>query len=108
MELNWTINNLQSYVNYQGYSDVVYKVYWKLTAVETINEKTYSASTVDITDLTLGDIQNFTPFEQLTKEQVVGWLVNSTNYSAITASLADNINQQANPTIVNLPPPWQQ
>jgi hypothetical protein len=106
MELNWNISNLQSYTDYQGYSDVVFKVFWNLTASETVNNKTYTVSNNDITVLTLGELQPFTPFNELTKDQVVNWITSSINYPALTAAMYENLQQQINPTVVDLPPPW--
>ena len=106
MELNWNISNLQSYANYQGYDDVVFKVFWNLTATETANNKTYTVSNNDITVLTLGELQPFTPFDSLTKDQVVSWITGSINYPALTAAMYDNLQQQINAAVVDLPPPW--
>ena len=80
MELKWNISNLQSYTNYQGYSDVVFKVYWNLTASETANGKVYTVGNNDTTTLTLGDVQPFTPFNELTKDQVVSWVTGSIDF----------------------------
>ncbi len=106
MELNWTISNLESYINYQGHDDVVFQVFWVLIASEEANGKTYTVRTSDITKLTLGNLNPFTPFDQLTKEQVVGWVTNTINYPALTADLYQNLQQQINPTTIVQAPPW--
>ena len=106
MELKWNISNLQSYTNYQGYSDVVFKVYWNLTASETANGKVYTVGNNDITALTLGDVQPFTPFNELTKDQVVSWVTGSIDFPALTATLNDKLQQAISSDVVDLPPPW--
>ena len=65
----------------------------------------YTVSAVDgeVTASTYGTVGytqeegNFTPYESLTKEQVVGWVQNSLGKDTVEASLADQINAQKNP-----------
>jgi hypothetical protein len=52
------------------------------------------------------DPENFTPYDQLTEEQVVGWLEAELDVPAMTASLQENIDLQINPVVVTLPPAW--
>jgi len=40
---------------------------------------------------------SYTPFEQLTKEQVVGWVQESLNKNTVEATLATQIDAQKNP-----------
>lgn len=44
---------------------------------------------------------SFTPFNQLTKETVVGWVQDSLGKDTVESSLADQINAQKNPTSVS-------
>lgn len=44
---------------------------------------------------------SFTPFNQLTKETVVGWVQESLGKDTVESSLADQINAQKNPTSVS-------
>lgn len=44
---------------------------------------------------------SFTPFNQLTKETVVGWVQDSLGKDTIESRLADQINAQKNPTSVS-------
>ena len=65
----------------------------------------YTVNTVDgeVTASTYGSVgytqeaDNFTPFEQLTKDQVVGWVQTSLDKDAVEASLASQIEALKNP-----------
>jgi hypothetical protein len=49
----------------------------------------------------------FTPYEDLTQEQVLGWCyANGVDQAAIEANVSLQINDQINPPVVTLPLPW--
>jgi len=49
----------------------------------------------------------FTPYEDLTQEQVLGWCYsNGVDQAAIEANVTQQINDQINPPVVTLPLPW--
>jgi hypothetical protein len=51
--------------------------------------------------------ENFTPYDQLTEAQVLGWcFANGVDQTAIEANVAAQIENQINPPIVCLPNPW--
>lgn len=51
----------------------------------------------------------FTPFEDLTQAQVLGWCwANGVDETAIEANVAAQLDSLANPPIVNRPLPWAQ
>jgi hypothetical protein len=56
----------------------------------------YTASTYGTVGFTQ-EQSNYTPFEQLTKEQVVGWVQESLGKDEVEAGLAAQINAQKNP-----------
>jgi hypothetical protein len=102
---SWTITALNSYPEYMGEQDVVFSIF----ATYTGTDGTYSSS-VDISQsLIIGNETIFTPYADLTEEQVLGWLLAaltplqiSQMQSTITAQIiADN-----QPPFVQLPLPW--
>jgi hypothetical protein len=102
---SWTITALNSYPEYMGEQDVVFSIF----ATYTGTDGTYS-SNVDISQsLILSNTSTFTPYADLTEEQVLGWLLAaltqqqiSQMQSKITAQIiADN-----QPPFVQLPLPW--
>jgi len=49
----------------------------------------------------------FTPYPDLTQEQVLGWCyANGVDKTAIEANVTQQINDQINPPVVTLPLPW--
>ena len=49
----------------------------------------------------------FTPYDQLTKQQVLDWCYsNGVDQAAIEANVTQQINDQINPPVVTLPLPW--
>ena len=50
---------------------------------------------------------SFTPYPDLTQEQVLGWCYqNGVDQAAIEANVTQQINDQINPPVVVLPLPW--
>ena len=50
---------------------------------------------------------SFTPYPDLTQEQVLGWCyANGVDQAAIEANVTQQIENQINPPVVSLPLPW--
>jgi hypothetical protein len=59
--------------------------------------------------VTLDEGGDYTPYDKLTQEQVVGWVKNSLGdeqVASLETSIANQIEQQINPTAVTPPLPW--
>jgi hypothetical protein len=105
----WTINPLEAYPTASGESDVVFTAHWQLHATETVGETTYTAQSIGTQGLTYASGSAFTPFNELTLEQVQGWVENSMGTGSVDnmkASLATQIANKINPPVVTLTSPW--
>ena len=105
----WTINPLEAYPTASGESDVVFTAHWQLHATETVGETTYTAQSIGTQGLTYEAGTSFTPFEELTLEQVQGWVENAMGTGSVDnmkASLATQIANKINPPVVTLQSPW--
>ena len=105
----WTINPLEAYPTASGESDVVFTAHWQLHATETVSGSTYNAQSIGTQGLTYTSGSAFTPFEELTLEQVQGWVEGAMGTGSVDnmkASLATNIANQITPTVVTLQSPW--
>jgi hypothetical protein len=91
MEYNWNVVQMDRQVA-DGF---VTTVHYTVSAID----GDYAASTYGTVGYT--EEGSFTPFDQLTKETVVGWVQESLGKDTVESSLADQINAQKNPTSVS-------
>ena len=105
----WTINPLEAYPTASGEVDVVFTAHWQLHATEEVDGTTYTAQSIGTQGLTYASGSAFTPFEELTLEQVQGWVENAMGTGSVDnmkAGLATQIANQINPPVVTLQSPW--
>jgi hypothetical protein len=105
----WTINPLEAYPTASGEVDVVFTAHWQLHATEEVDGTTYTAQSIGTQGLTYASGSSFTPFEELTLEQVQGWVegaMGEEQVNNIKAGLATQIANQINPPVVTLTSPW--
>ena len=101
----WVIEKLKCYPEKDGYTDVVYTADWRLNGVNGM----YSATVYGTVGLVYVDGQPFTPYDQLTQEQVIGWVqaaLGPEQVQVLTDNLAGQLAKLANPTSVTPPLPW--
>ena len=101
---NWQIVSMPAYSQIDGQSDVVFQVNWQCNA----NDDGYQANTFGSVPVTYTAGSPFTPYDQLTQEQVWGWIDPSIDRLAIEANLQAMIDEQKNPSVVTPPLPWAQ
>jgi len=100
----WFIASLDCKINEDNLQDVVYNVNWRYSA---INEEGVMALTYGGLLVSPPSAEDFTPYDQLTKEQIIGWLEAGLNVPAITADLDNQINLIVNPVDVTPPLPFE-
>lgn len=113
---NWNFNPLTCYTHQDGYTDVVMTVHWQYSAQSgSLNESgsfvpQYSAQIIGTQGFTFDPTgSTFIPFEELTKDIVLGWITGSfgdERVAQMSASLAAQIADQITPKVVTLPAPW--
>lgn len=103
----WVISSLQCKPQEDNMDDVVIIVDWRRTCNETINDKTYYADVYGSYSCNQPSPDNFTPYDQLTYDQVCLWLDNGLDVEALDLNLDAQIDNQVNPPIVVLPLPFQ-
>ena len=100
---NWKINALDAKITEGDNSNVIYTVHWTLIATDDTGE--YTASSIGTLDVTY-DPDNFIPYADLTKADVVGWLEAGLDVETIKANLDNQIELKINPVDETLRPDW--
>ncbi len=103
----WVISQLECYPEADGHEDVVFTCHWRRQATD----GTHTADVYGSQGVTLDAGAPFTPYADLTFEQVCGWLEDAMGAERVTemdAALDQQIENQINPPVVVLPLPWAQ
>jgi hypothetical protein len=101
----WVIQQMDCYPQAEGQTDVVFNVHWRVNATD----GTYNATSYGSVGVTYAAGSPYTPYDQLTQAQVVGWVQGSMGpeqVASIEASLVKDIEDQINPPIVTPSLPW--
>lgn len=109
IDYTWTIYNMtvipQVDIESNHYTNVVTQLWWILRA----QEGSHVTDTNGIVDLPTPSMP-FSDFEQLTQEQVLGWLhqiLGEETIASLKTSLAGRIQSMINPPVVHkLPSSW--
>lgn len=105
----WAVQSLDCYPHSEGENDVVFNVNWALTGVQEQDGKTYTSVAQGKTACTYQAGQPFTPYADLTQEQVLGWVfaaIGPEGQSEYEARVQAQIVNQINPPTVTPPLPW--
>lgn len=110
MNTSWSITKLFCIPNLNGQQNVIVNIEWKVSIEETIDSKKYYAEKTGIIGSGFSpNIINFTPFDQLTEQQVLNWVwSNGISKEGTESILQGDINSQINPPIITPPLPWSQ
>jgi hypothetical protein len=104
---NWVISAMDEYPKTaDDLVDVVFNVHYRRNATTEVDGKSYFADTYSVVSVPAPSPENFTPYEDLTFEQVCGWLEEILNVEAMDASLVTQLENKINPPVVSLPLPW--
>ncbi len=101
----WIFNNFKVQKVQDTLTDVVITVDWHRIA----QADGFSANIYGQISLTAPDPSNFTPFEQITEQQVTDWVTAALTPERVAqydADLASNLENQQNPPVVTKPAPW--
>lgn len=101
----WVIEVMECKPQEDGQTDVVITVHWRLNGTD----GQYNGTAYGSVGVTYTPDSPFTPYDELTQEQVVGWVqgaLGAEQVASLEANVAAQIEAQINPPIVNLPLPW--
>lgn len=101
-QITWNISQLDCKPKEGDLTDVVLTAHWQCTGVD----GEFSASVYSTCSFQPPE-GNFTPYDQLTLDQVLGWCwENGVSKEATEAAVQTQIDNQINPPIVTPPLPW--
>lgn len=101
----WDLAPLDVRLAEDGMTNVVYNVNWRLIGTD----GDYSASVYGSVGVAAPSPDAFTPYEDLTEEQVQLWVTEGLGEEQIDAykvGIANQIERQKNPIDASLQPPW--
>ena len=103
---NWVISQMDCKPKEDSLTDVVVTVHWRRNATNLIDDKEYYSDIYGSYSCGLPSGEDFTPYEDLTFDQVCGWLDAGLPVDEYDLNLTAQIEQQINPPIIVLPLPW--
>jgi len=102
MNISWIIERLLVKPTEGSLTDVVITADWRCNG----SQDQYSGTCYGSTSFAPPS-GSFTPYEDLTEQQVLGWCFsNGVDKTAIEANVTQQINDQINPPVVAPPLPW--
>ena len=100
--ISWIIERLLVKPTEGSYTDVVITADWRCNG----SQDSYSGTCYGSCSFA-PPTENFTPYDQLTEQQVLDWcFANGVDKTAIEANVTQQIQNQINPPVVVLPLPW--
>ena len=99
----WTVSQLDCYPQYDNQTDVVFTVHWTCSGTD----GTHTGSVYSTCGVTYKADTPYTPYDQLTKNQVLGWIwANGVDKASAEAAVQTQIDNQINPPITSPKLPW--
>jgi hypothetical protein len=99
----WIVEYMSCYPEADGETDVVFTVGWRCNATD----GTYYATQYGSVNVAYKAGEPYTPYADLTQDQVLGWIWGSgVDEDATQAALDKSIENQVNPPVVTPPLPW--
>ena len=104
--ISWIIERLLVKPTEGSLTDVVITADWRCNGFVQSPTEAYSGTCYGSCSFA-PPTENFTPYDQLTEQQVLDWcFANGVDKTAIEANVTQQIQNQINPPVVVLPLPW--
>jgi hypothetical protein len=104
--ITWVIEWMQTTPTTATPPETVLTAGWRCNGAETNNAKEYTSTVYGTCSFPM-PTGTFTPYDQLTQDQVLGWCwANGVDKDATEASVQAQIDAQINPPTIQPPLPW--
>ena len=101
--ITWSVTAMDCYPQVDNETDVVFNVHWTCSGVQ----DAYTGFVYSTCQVPLSGEGQFTPYADLTQEQVLGWIwANGVDRESAEAAVQQQIDNQINPPIITPPLPW--
>lgn len=107
--ITWVIEWMQCYPQEDGKTDVVITAGWRCNGAQTAGTPPvdYTSTVYGTCNFTLDPSAPFTPYADLTQDQVLGWCwAGGVDKAAVEAGVQTQIDNQINPPVIQPPLPW--
>jgi hypothetical protein len=102
-QITWLIQQMSVAPQLDGQTDVVVTAAWRCNGVD----GQYTGTVYGTAGFNLSQGSSFTPYDQLTESQVLGWCYeNGVDKTATEANVDQQIQDKINPPIITPPLPW--
>ncbi len=99
----WIIEWLKTTPSTSNPAECVVQAGWRCNG----SQDGFTATVYGSAGFTYTEGEPFTPFNQLTQEQVLGWVwANGVDKAEVEANIQRQLDEQINPPVVNQPLPW--
>ena len=102
---SWIINALDAKIHKDDLDNVIYTVHWSFIGQDD-SEEPISASSIGTLGVQYTEENPFISYDDLTKEDVVGWLEDGLDVDSMKESLDNQIELKKNPVDETLRPDW--
>ena len=102
---NWRINALDAKIHENDLDNVIYTVHWSFIGQDD-SEEPVSASSIGTLSVQYTEENPFISYDDLTKEDVVGWLEDGLDVDSMKENLDKQIELKKNPVDETLRPDW--
>jgi hypothetical protein len=102
---HWVAERLDCLPSYNNKDNVVFTVFWRVDATD----GQHTTSAFGSQAIPYDNLDQFTPYESLTNDQVVDWVkgvMQFQRFQDVEDSLARGIENLINPPVVTPPLPW--
>ena len=105
--MTWDVTQMDCYPKADNETDVVFNVHWTCAGSQVSGGVTYTGSVYSTCQVPAPTGSSFTPYDQLTENQVLGWIwANGVDKFATESAVATQIANAINPPVVTPPLPW--
>ena len=105
--ITWLIEWMQCYPQAEGQTDVVFQVGWRCNGLLEQDNQSFSGTVYSTQSVTYTAGSPYTPYADLTEDQVLGWIwAAGVDQAATEAAVEQQIQDAINPPITSPALPW--